>query len=150
MTNTVRTLPRWYLLYASPAWSPTKFDEDGLIEIVSKFFGTLRNVYNFFVLYSNQDDMDPRLLWMYLMQKTGTGSAGSFSKYNKLIHGSYGRYGSVRPHESRKRDHRTSLPKICPTGISEEQEEDSGRKNWTKTRSRYTQRPMKYWWAFHS
>ena len=25
--------PRWYLLYASPAWSPTKFDEDGLIEI---------------------------------------------------------------------------------------------------------------------
>ena len=23
---------RWYLLYASPAWSPTKFDEDGLIE----------------------------------------------------------------------------------------------------------------------
>ncbi|QIB69181.1 isoleucine--tRNA ligase [Aminipila butyrica] len=49
---------RWYLLYVSPAWSPTKFDEDGLIEIVSKFFGTLRNVYNFFVLYSNQDEID--------------------------------------------------------------------------------------------
>ncbi len=53
---------RWYLLYTSPAWSPTKFDEDGLIEIVSKFFGTLRNVYNFFVLYSNQDDIDPASL----------------------------------------------------------------------------------------
>ena len=49
---------RWYLLHTSPAWSPTKFDEDGLIEITSKFFGTLRNVYNFFVLYSNQDDID--------------------------------------------------------------------------------------------
>lgn len=51
--------PRWYLLYGSPAWTPTKFDEDGLVEIVSKFFGTIRNVYNFFVLYSNQDDINP-------------------------------------------------------------------------------------------
>lgn len=50
---------RWYLLHVSPAWSPTKFDEEGLIEIVSKFFGTLKNVYNFFVLYSNQDNIDP-------------------------------------------------------------------------------------------
>ena len=51
---------RWYLLYVSPAWSPTKFDEEGLIEIQSKFFGTLKNVYNFFVLYANQDEIDPR------------------------------------------------------------------------------------------
>ena len=50
---------RWYLLHSSPAWSPTKFDEDGLKETVSKFFGTLRNVYNFFVLYSNQDKAEP-------------------------------------------------------------------------------------------
>lgn len=50
---------RWYLLYSSPAWTPTKFDEDGLVEIVSKFFGTIKNVYNFFVLYSNQDNINP-------------------------------------------------------------------------------------------
>ncbi len=49
---------RWYLLSVSPAWTPTKFDEDGLKDVVSKFFGTLRNVYNFFVLYSNEDDID--------------------------------------------------------------------------------------------
>ena len=49
---------RWYLLHTSPAWSPTKFDEKGLVEIVSKFFGTIRNVYNFFVLYSNEDSID--------------------------------------------------------------------------------------------
>ena len=42
---------------SSVAWSPTRFDEEGLKEIVSKFFGTLRNVYNFFVLYSNQDEI---------------------------------------------------------------------------------------------
>ncbi|MCQ2546277.1 MAG: isoleucine--tRNA ligase [Clostridia bacterium] len=53
---------RWYLLHTSPAWSPTKFDEDGLKEIVSKFFGTIKNVYNFFVLYSNQDELDPASL----------------------------------------------------------------------------------------
>ncbi len=49
---------RWYLLSVSPAWSPTKFDEDGLKDVVSKFFGTLRNVYNFFVLYANNDNVD--------------------------------------------------------------------------------------------
>ena len=49
-------------MHVSPAWSPTKFDEDGLIEIVSKFFGTLKNVYNFFVLYSNQDDISMDVL----------------------------------------------------------------------------------------
>ncbi|MDR2609847.1 MAG: isoleucine--tRNA ligase, partial [Clostridiales Family XIII bacterium] len=51
---------RWYLLQTSPAWSPTKFDEDGLAEVQGKFFGTLRNIYHFFVLYANQDGVDPR------------------------------------------------------------------------------------------
>ncbi len=49
---------RWYLLSVSPAWAPTRFDEEGLKDVVSKFLGTLRNVYNFFVLYSNQDDVN--------------------------------------------------------------------------------------------
>jgi isoleucyl-tRNA synthetase len=51
---------RWYLLQTSPAWSPTKFDEEGLIEVQGKFFGTLKNIYHFFVLYANQDGVDPR------------------------------------------------------------------------------------------
>ncbi len=49
---------RWYLNYVSPAWSPTKFDEDGLKEVNSKFFRTLENVYNFFTLYANIDGID--------------------------------------------------------------------------------------------
>ena len=76
--------PRWYLLYASPAWSPTKFDEDGLIEIVSKFFGTLRNVYNFFALYSNQDDLDPASLDVPYAKRPEL-DRWIISKYNKLI-----------------------------------------------------------------
>ena len=51
---------RWYLMYVSPPWSPTKFDEDGLRESESKFFRSLRNIYNFFSLYANTDDINPR------------------------------------------------------------------------------------------
>lgn len=46
---------RWYLYYVSPAWTPTKFDQEGLVEVASKFFGTFKNVYNFFTLYANTD-----------------------------------------------------------------------------------------------
>lgn len=75
---------RWYLLHTSPAWSPTKFDEDGLIEIVSKFFGTLRNVYNFFVMYSNQDDIDPSTFDVDYAKRPEL-DRWVISKYNKLI-----------------------------------------------------------------
>ena len=75
---------RWYLLHTSPAWSPTKFDEEGLIEIVSKFFGTLKNVYNFFVLYSNQDDVDFKALDVPYADRPEL-DRWIISKYNKLI-----------------------------------------------------------------
>ncbi|MDF2591851.1 MAG: isoleucine-tRNA ligase, partial [Clostridia bacterium] len=51
---------RWYMLYVSPAWSTTKFDEEGLKEVLSRFFGTLKNVYAFFALYANTDNIDPK------------------------------------------------------------------------------------------
>ncbi|MDD3349607.1 MAG: isoleucine--tRNA ligase [Eubacteriales bacterium] len=75
---------RWYLLSTSPAWSPTKFDEDGLVEVVSKFFGTLRNVYNFFVLYSNSDGIDPRTLTVPYENRAEL-DRWILSKYNRLI-----------------------------------------------------------------
>lgn len=51
---------RWYLLYVSPVWFPTRFDEDGIKEVISKFFNTLKNTYTFFELYANTDNIDPR------------------------------------------------------------------------------------------
>lgn len=51
-------LTRWYLLYLSPVWTPIKFDEEGLKEVHSKFFNPLRNVYNFFSLYANTDEIN--------------------------------------------------------------------------------------------
>lgn len=49
---------RWYLLAVSPPWVPTKFDEGGVAEVINKFFGTLKNVYSFYVTYANIDNFD--------------------------------------------------------------------------------------------
>ena len=46
---------RWYLVTTSPPWRPTLFDEEGLVEVQRKFFGTLVNTYSFFALYANID-----------------------------------------------------------------------------------------------
>jgi len=46
---------RWFLLEVSPPWVPTRFDEDGVKEILGKFFGTLKNVYAFYATYANID-----------------------------------------------------------------------------------------------
>ncbi|MBI9011679.1 MAG: isoleucine--tRNA ligase [Clostridiales bacterium] len=51
---------RWYLYYVSPAWTPTKFDEEGVQEVESKFFRTIKNVYNFFTLYANTDGINAK------------------------------------------------------------------------------------------
>lgn len=49
---------RWYFIAVSPPWIPKRFDENGIQEIIRKFFTTLINVYSFFVLYANIDKFD--------------------------------------------------------------------------------------------
>ncbi len=46
---------RWYMLSVSPPWIPTRFDEDGVLEVNNKFIGTLKNVASFFATYGNID-----------------------------------------------------------------------------------------------
>ena len=46
---------RWHLFTVSPPWVPTRFDREGVREVLRKFFGTLANTYSFFVLYANID-----------------------------------------------------------------------------------------------
>ena len=75
---------RWYLLYVSPPWTPTKFDEDGLREIESKFFRSLRNTYNFFSLYANTDKIDPREVKVSYDDLEEI-DKWLLSKYNRLI-----------------------------------------------------------------
>lgn len=49
---------RWYFIAVSPPWITKRFDENGIQEIIRKFFTTLINVYSFFVLYANIDKFD--------------------------------------------------------------------------------------------
>ncbi|RJP62324.1 MAG: isoleucine--tRNA ligase [Ignavibacteriales bacterium] len=49
---------RWYLVTTSPPWKPTLFDEEGIVEVQRKFFGTLVNTYSFFALYANIDGFE--------------------------------------------------------------------------------------------
>ncbi len=75
---------RWYLLFVSPAWTPTKFDEDGLKEVLSKFFGTVKNVYNFFTLYANTDNVDPKDFNVDVADRPEL-DRWVISKYNSLL-----------------------------------------------------------------
>jgi len=61
-TDPFETLPkygpdatRWYMITNAQPWDNLKFDEDGIVEVQRKFFGTLYNTYNFFALYANID-----------------------------------------------------------------------------------------------
>lgn len=75
---------RWYLIYVSPPWIPTKFDEDGLREIESKFFRGLRNIYNFFSLYASTDNIDPRE-FNVPYEKRDEIDKWLLSRYNNLV-----------------------------------------------------------------
>ena len=46
---------RWYMITNSSPWDNLKFDEEGVMEVTRKFFGTLHNTYKFFAPYANLD-----------------------------------------------------------------------------------------------
>ncbi|MBI4857129.1 MAG: isoleucine--tRNA ligase [Acetobacterium woodii] len=75
---------RWYLLYVSPAWTPTRFDVKGIKEVQSKFFNTLKNTYHFFALYANTDNIDPREFFVPYAERPEI-DAWILSKYNRLV-----------------------------------------------------------------
>ena len=75
---------RFYMLYASPVWTPLKFDEDGLKEIYSKYISTFRNAYSFFEMYANADHIDPSEYNIPLNERDLI-DRWLISKLNKLI-----------------------------------------------------------------
>ncbi|GAB1446243.1 isoleucine--tRNA ligase [Flammeovirgaceae bacterium] len=46
---------RWYMIENAPPWDNLKFDEEGIVEVKRRFFGTLLNTYSFFAMYANID-----------------------------------------------------------------------------------------------
>ena len=75
---------RFYMLHTSPVWTPLKFDEDGIKEISSKTFGTLKNTYTFFQMYANADNLDPRDFKVEYKNLEEI-DKWLLSKYNKLV-----------------------------------------------------------------
>ena len=75
---------RWYMLYTSPVWTPLRFDIEGIKEVQSKFFNTLKNTYTFFSMYANIDNIDPK---EYEIDYKDLDEIDKWliSKYNKLV-----------------------------------------------------------------
>ncbi|WP_341656166.1 isoleucine--tRNA ligase [Blattabacterium cuenoti] len=46
---------RWYIIFNSEPWDNLKFNINEVRTVMKKFFGTLYNIYSFFVLYANID-----------------------------------------------------------------------------------------------
>ena len=60
---------RWYLVTNASPWDNLKFDLAGIQEVQRKFFGTLYNTYQFFVLYSNVDGFAFKEAYIPLVQR---------------------------------------------------------------------------------
>ncbi len=51
---------RWYMISNANPWDNLKFNISGVEETKRGFFGTLFNTYNFFAIYANIDNFDPK------------------------------------------------------------------------------------------
>ena len=60
---------RWYFSI-SPAWTRRPLSKEAVEEAIKKFMGTLHNVYSFFVLYANIDNMNPTKYKMPVSERT--------------------------------------------------------------------------------
>ena len=75
---------RWYMMYASPVWTPLKFDVEGLKEVYSKFFNPLKNTYSFFQTYANIDKIAIKDCKIDIKNREEI-DKWLISKYNKLV-----------------------------------------------------------------
>ncbi len=50
---------RWHFYTSSSPWLPTRFSVEDVGDTSRRFLGTLWNVYSFYVLYANIDNIDP-------------------------------------------------------------------------------------------
>ncbi len=85
---------RWYMISTSNPWLPTKFDLEGLKEVIRKYFDTLKNTFSFFAIYANIDNIPQRAedanisIEAFLESKAGEPDIFDkwiISKYNSLV-----------------------------------------------------------------
>ncbi|MBE6147731.1 MAG: isoleucine--tRNA ligase [Firmicutes bacterium] len=75
---------RWYMFYASPVWTPLKYDDAGVKEVHSKFFNPFKNTYSFFQMYANTDGIDINECNIPVSNREEI-DKWLLSKYNKLL-----------------------------------------------------------------
>ncbi|MDO4963725.1 MAG: isoleucine--tRNA ligase [bacterium] len=75
---------RWYMFYASPVWTPLKYDNTGVKEVHSKFFNPFKNTYSFFQTYANIDKIDIKKCNVKYEDRDQI-DKWLLSKYNKLV-----------------------------------------------------------------
>ena len=75
---------RWYMLSASPVWTPLKYDSKGCKEVHSKFFNPFKNTYTFFQTYANIDGIDTDTCFVDYKDREEI-DKWLLSKYNKLV-----------------------------------------------------------------
>ena len=75
---------RWYMFYASPVWTPLKYDEAGVKEVHSKFFNPFKNTYSFFQMYANADHIDIDDCHVKINDREEI-DKWLISKYNRLV-----------------------------------------------------------------
>lgn len=75
---------RWYMFYASPVWTPLKYDDAGVKEVHSKFFNPFKNTYSFFQTYANIDGIDTDECKVSYEEREEI-DKWLLSKYNKLV-----------------------------------------------------------------
>ncbi len=75
---------RWYMFYASPVWTPLKYDDAGVKEVHSKFFNPFKNTYSFFQMYANTDGIDIEECEVPVENREEI-DKWLLSKYNKLL-----------------------------------------------------------------
>ena len=75
---------RWYMFYASPVWTPLKYDDAGVKEVHSKFFNPFKNTYSFFQMYATIDNIDIDNCYVKPEDREEI-DKWLLSKYNKLL-----------------------------------------------------------------
>ena len=75
---------RFYMLSASPVWTPLRYDSKGCKDVYSKFINPLKNTYSFFQMYANTDEIDTDECNISYDQREEI-DKWLLSKYNNLV-----------------------------------------------------------------
>ncbi|MEK7399728.1 MAG: isoleucine--tRNA ligase [Candidatus Poribacteria bacterium] len=76
---------RWHFSI-SPPWMRRPLSKESVEEVIKKFMGTLHNVYSFFVLYANIDDMNPNAYKLAVKDRADI-DRWIMSKFESLVEG---------------------------------------------------------------